>query len=94
MFIAGMSKISNPALNDLWSVKGQGSMLPVFEREDRALFEKIDATSYYHELQMKDFADALIMGKKPLITAQDARNTVAVMQGVYESARLKKEIDI
>ena len=43
---------------------------------------------------MKDFADALIMGKKPLITAQDARNTVAVMQGVYESARLKKEIDI
>lgn len=94
MFIAGMSKISNPALNDLWSVKGQGNMLPVFEREDRALFEKIDATSYYHELQMKDFADALIMEKKPLITAQDARNTVAIMQGVYESARLKKEIDI
>ena len=42
-FIAGVSTISEPPLNDLWTIPGEEDQLVRFQAEDRARFQEIDA---------------------------------------------------
>ena len=49
MFIAGMSGIAEPPYNDMWTVKGEESLLEKWKREDADFFGNIDPTSYFHE---------------------------------------------
>ena len=47
LFIAGMSSITDPPVNDLWTVPGEENLLAKFIEEDTAFFNTIDATVYY-----------------------------------------------
>src|SRR5438874_13101566 len=47
-FIAGMSAISEPPLNDLWTIPGEEDRLALYQAEDRAHFQAIDAVTHYH----------------------------------------------
>ncbi|HSQ55195.1 MAG TPA: Gfo/Idh/MocA family oxidoreductase, partial [Gemmata sp.] len=47
-FIAGVSGVTHPPLNDLWTIPGEEHMLTAFEAEDRARFASLDATTHYH----------------------------------------------
>ena len=42
-FIAGVSAIAEPPLNDLWTIPGEEDLLAGFQAEDRAHFARIDA---------------------------------------------------
>ena len=37
-FIAGMTAVAAPPLNDLWTIPGEEALLPAFQEEDRAVF--------------------------------------------------------
>jgi hypothetical protein len=52
MFIAGMSPVLEPPVNDLWTVPGEQSLLERVKEVDRSFFRTIDAATYYHELQV------------------------------------------
>ena len=54
-FIAGVSGIAEPPLNDLWTIPGEEHLLAEFQAEDRARFAGVDATTHYHALQIQDF---------------------------------------
>ena len=69
-FIAGVSSIAEPPLNDLWTIPGEEDLLPTFQAEDRARFAAIDATAHYHALQIRDFLRACLEGRPP---ARDRR---------------------
>jgi len=87
MFIAGMSNITEPPVNDLWTVKGEEGMLDIWKREDTEFFNSMDAMKYYHERQVEDFLKAVINDTKPLIDGEDGRRTVEIFTAIYRSNR-------
>lgn len=101
MFVAGMSNILEPPLNDLWTIPGEETLSDIWKKEDTVHFNKIDPAVYYMEQQIKDFINALESGTKPSVTGEDGRRTVELFCAIYRSNRynvpvrfpLKTEID-
>jgi UDP-N-acetyl-2-amino-2-deoxyglucuronate dehydrogenase len=86
-FIAGVSTIMEPPLNDIWTISGEEHLLTEFQAEDRARFAGIDATTYYHAVQIADFLRAIREGRPPLVTGEDGRAVVELFTAVYRSSR-------
>jgi UDP-N-acetyl-2-amino-2-deoxyglucuronate dehydrogenase len=86
-FIAGVSSIAEPPLNDLWTIPGEEDLLPQFQAEDRARFAALDASTHFHALQIADFLRACLEGRQPLVTGEDGREVVALFTAIYRSHR-------
>jgi len=101
MFVAGMSDIAEPPVNDLWTVPGEESLLQQWIEEDTRFFNSIDPTVYYIERQIEDFVDAINLDKQPLVDGDAGRKTVELFTAIYRSQRdnrpvkfpLKPELD-
>ena len=87
MFIAGMSSITEPPINDLWKVAGEEGLLEPWQKEDAAFFESIDPTKYYHQLQIQDFLRAILEDRDPMMTGEEGRKTVELFTAIYRSER-------
>jgi predicted dehydrogenase len=87
MFIAGMSPIAEPPLNDLWTVPGESGLLEKWNREDTELFSRMNAMEHYHRVQIQDFLDSILEDRAPSITGEDGRRTVEVFNAIYRSQR-------
>lgn len=92
MFIAGMSSIAEPPVNDLWTVPGEEEMLARWRAEDTERFQQINAMEHYHRLQIEDFLLAILNGTTPLITGEEARKTVEIFTGLYRSQKTREPI--
>jgi predicted dehydrogenase len=91
-FVAGVSPIAEPPLNDLWNVPGEEHLLARFQAEDRARFAAIDATTHYHALQIQDFLWAVLDGREPAVTGEDGRTVVAMFTAIYRSQRERRPV--
>jgi predicted dehydrogenase len=88
MFVAGMSSILEPPVNDLWTVPGEEQMLQQWVREDSDFFNKLpDKMDYFHERNIEDFLQAVLEGKEPMITGKAGRVTVEIFTAIYRSTR-------
>jgi predicted dehydrogenase len=87
MFIAGMSSITEPPVNDLWTVPEEEHLLEKWKKEDTELFNTIDATEYFHKLQIEDFLNGIIENRNPMVTGEDGRKTVEIFTALYRSQR-------
>lgn len=87
MFVAGMSNVLEPPINDLWTVPGEENMPDLWKKEDSDHFNSIDPTVFYMEQQIKDFINSLESGSKPLVTGEDGRRTVELFTAIYRSTR-------
>jgi UDP-N-acetyl-2-amino-2-deoxyglucuronate dehydrogenase len=87
MFIAGMSSITEPPLNDLWTIPGEEAMLEQWRREDTDLFNRINPLVYFHERQIENFLRAVLHGTQPLIDGEEGRKTVEIFTAIYRSNR-------
>ena len=88
MFIAGMSSIQEPPINDLWTVPGEEALLARWQQEDSDLFNGLDnAMGHYFQLQIGDFLRAIIDGREPLVSGEDGRRTVEIFTAIYRSQR-------
>ena len=92
MFIAGMSGIGEPPVNDLWTVQGEEDLLDSFQREDRDFFRSTDSTHYFHVVQLQDFLQAILENRAPSITLADGRRTVELITAIYRSCRDGKPV--
>ena len=92
MFIAGVSGIAEPPVNDLWTVAGEEDMLDTYKKEDSDFFNSVDSTHYFHIQRINDFLSAILEGRKPLITLEDGRRTVELITAIYRSNRDKKPV--
>jgi predicted dehydrogenase len=86
-FVAGMTDVGQPPLNDLWTIPGEEDRLADFERIDRDLFSRTDVTSYYHRLQIAEFLEAIIDGRAPAVGPAEGRTVVAMIEAIYRSGR-------
>ncbi len=91
-FVAGVSPIAEPPLNDLWTIPGEEHLLADFREADRARFEAIDATTHYHALQVGDFLRAVGEGRPPLVSGRDGREVVALFTAIYRSREERRPI--
>ena len=92
MFIAGVSDIKEPPVNDYWTVPGEEKLLKKWQKEDADFFNSINATKYYHQLQIQDFLHSVIEDCQPLVTGEDGRKTVEIFTAVYRSNRDGKPV--
>jgi predicted dehydrogenase len=92
MFIAGMSAIAEPPINDLWTVPGEEELLKKWQKEDADFFLSVNAVEYYHQLQISDFLQAVMAGRDPTIPGVEGRKTVEIFEALYRSQRDRKPI--
>jgi predicted dehydrogenase len=87
MFVAGMSSVTEPPINDVWKVPGEEEKLARWQQEDADLFRTIDATKHYHRLQIRDFLQAVLEGREPMVSGEEGRKTVEIFTAIYRSQR-------
>ena len=92
MFIAGVSGIAEPPVNDLWTVEGEADKLEDYKKADSDFFNSVNSTDYFHIQQLSDFLTAIENGTEPLITLEDGRRTVELITGIYRSMRDGKPV--
>jgi len=85
MFIAGMSGVAEPPVNDIWTVPGEEKMLEMWKKEDSDFFNSCDPTVYYMQCQINDFINALKDDREPFVTGMAGRRTVALFTAIYRS---------
>ena len=84
-FVAGVSGIADPPLNDVWTVPGEEELLPNFRRDDAAAFAAVDGTTHYHRLAVADFLRSVAAGGPAPVTGAEGRAVVALFRGIYDS---------
>jgi predicted dehydrogenase len=92
MFIAGMSSITEPPINDLWTVPGEEASLKQWQKEDSDFFLSINPIEYYHQLQISDFLKAVMAGRDSAVPGEEGRKTVEIFEALYRSERDRKPI--
>ncbi len=92
MFVAGMSGILEPPVNDLWTYPGEQQLLDQWKQQDEAFFKTIDPTTYFFTLQIEDLVQAIVEGRKPAVTGEDGRETVRIIEGIYTAGRSHAEV--
>jgi hypothetical protein len=85
MFIAGMSSITEPPLNDLWTIEGEKDLLDKFRAEDEAFFKTINATVYFFSLKLEDFCGAVMDGRPPASNGEEGRETVKFIETLLKA---------
>jgi UDP-N-acetyl-2-amino-2-deoxyglucuronate dehydrogenase len=89
-FIAGMTGIAEPPVNDLWTIQGEESLLAGWQAEDRERFGRVDPVTHYHALQDRDFLQSVLEGRQPLTTGRDGRVVVEMFTAIYRSNRERR----
>jgi UDP-N-acetyl-2-amino-2-deoxyglucuronate dehydrogenase len=84
-FVAGMTSIAEPPLNDLWTIPGEEHQLAEFQAQDRRRFQQIDATTHYHALQIQDFLHSIREDRPPLVGGEAGRIVVEMFTAIYRS---------
>ena len=92
MFVAGMSGMAEPPINDLWTVPGEEAFLKQWQKEDSDFFLSVNAIEYYYQLQMSDFLQAVMAGRESSIPGIEGRKTVEIFEALYRSQRDRKPI--
>ena len=88
MFIAGMSSILEPPVNDIWTITGEEKLLDQWKSEDSKLFNSLpNAVTHYFHLQISDFLRAILDDREPLVTGEDGRKTVEIFTAIYRSQK-------
>ena len=87
MFIAGMTGVAEPPVNDLWTVPGEERLLGLWVAEDTEIFNSCDPTVYYMQCQIEDYIKALENNTDPLVTGEAGRKTVELFTAIYLSTR-------
>ena len=87
MFIAGMSSIVEPPLNDLWTIEGEKDLLDTFRSEDEAFFKTINPTVYFFTCQIDDFCGAIQDTRLPASTGEEGRETVRFIETLLKTGK-------
>ena len=91
-FVAGMTSVAAPPVNDLWTIPGEEHILAEFQSADRHRFSQIDATTHYHALQIADFLRSIRENRPPLVTAHAGRTVVEMFTAIYRSNEQRQPI--
>lgn len=92
MFVAGATGVIEPPYNDVWTIPGEGDLLPRWREEDAALFRSIEPMQHFHRLQVEEFLNAALEGRQPSVSGVDGRRTVELFTAIYQSSLSGKPV--
>jgi UDP-N-acetyl-2-amino-2-deoxyglucuronate dehydrogenase len=92
MFIAGMTGVAEPPVNDLWTIPGEESLLKDWIKQDTDTFNNCDPTTRYMQYQIEDFLMAIKHNREPAVTGEAGRRTVELFTAIYRSSRDNKPV--
>lgn len=92
MFIAGMTGVAEPPVNDLWTVPGEESQLREWIRQDTDFFNAVDPATYYMKCQIMDFIEAIKEKRDPLVSGEAGRKTVELFTAIYRSTEINAAV--
>lgn len=75
-------------VNDIWTFEPGASERAIWADAERGR----PGFPEFHRLQIAEFLDAVRHGRPPAITGRDARNSLAIILGIYESSRSGKPV--
>jgi predicted dehydrogenase len=84
--VTGGSVAASPT-NDIWTIPGEEVLLSTFREQDEAFFRTIDPNTHFFSRQIDDFSRAIIDGCRPLVSGEDGRETVRMIEAIYHSGR-------
>lgn len=87
MFIAGVSSVLEPPINDIWTVPGEEHLPKTWSQQDESFFNSIDAVEYYIRQHDRDFILAVLNNSEPSVTGRDGRKTVSLFNAIYRSSQ-------
>ena len=87
MFIAGRTGVTEPPVNDLWTIPGEENLLKSWISEDTDTFNNCDPTVRYFQYQIEDYLHAIGIGMEPAVTGEAGRRTVELYTAIYRSTR-------
>jgi predicted dehydrogenase len=87
-----MPNITEPPINDLWTVPGEEEMLKKWQKEDSDLFLSSNSTEHYHQLQISEFIKSVIAGRDSAVPGDEGRKVVEIFEALYRSQRDRKPI--
>jgi predicted dehydrogenase len=87
MFIAGMSGIAEPPLNDMWTIPEEKELLDRYRAGDEAFFKTIDPTVHFFTLQIDNFSQAIQDDGTPESTGVEGRETVHFIETVLKAGK-------
>jgi UDP-N-acetyl-2-amino-2-deoxyglucuronate dehydrogenase len=76
----------------VWTVPGEEDRLASWQKEDAEFFAGIDASKYYHRLQIQEFLQAILAGRPPLVPGEEGRKTVEIFTALYRSQRDRRPV--
>jgi UDP-N-acetyl-2-amino-2-deoxyglucuronate dehydrogenase len=94
MFIAGMTGVAEPPVNDLWTVPGEENLLEEWIKQDTETFNSCDPTVKYMQLQIEDYLNAIENDMEPSVTGESGRRTVELFTAIYRSSRDNKPVKL
>jgi UDP-N-acetyl-2-amino-2-deoxyglucuronate dehydrogenase len=92
MFVAGVSGVLEPPMNDLWTVPGEEALLAQWQAEDRAAFSAMDAVQFYFNLQDQNFLRAVLEDRPAPVSGEEGRKTVEIFTAIYRSQRDRQPV--
>ena len=87
MFIAGMSGVAEPPVNDLWTIPGEEHLLKDWIQEDTETFNNCDPSILYMQYQIEDYLKAIKNNSEPSVTGEAGRRSVELFTAIYRSTR-------
>jgi predicted dehydrogenase len=84
-FVSGVSENVEPPVNDIWTVPGEECLLEEWQAEDTTFCQKYDLMSYFHQLQIQDFLQAILEDREPLVPGYEGRKHVELFTAIYRS---------
>jgi UDP-N-acetyl-2-amino-2-deoxyglucuronate dehydrogenase len=87
-FVAGVTSVVEPPVNDIWTVPGEEHLLPAWQAEDIALCQRVDVMTYFHELQIQDFLQSILEDRQPIMDGREGRKHVELFTAIYRSQRM------
>ena len=94
MFVPGMSTITEPPVNDVWTIPGEEHLLAQWKKEDADFFKTIDPIPHYHGQQIQDFLQAVMNKRPPLITTEDGRAVTQLIAAIYQSNETRRAVQL
>ena len=77
-------------VNDIWTVPGQETLREGWLEKDRAH----PGFPSFHQLQIQDFLDAVLDGRDPAVTGEEARRSLEIILAIYRSQETRHPVSL
>lgn len=75
-----------------WDIEGEKTKAATLSQNTSGSADPMAIGYQMHQTQIQDFVDAIINDKEPLVNGAEGKRSLALIQGIYQSAKKGKEV--